>query len=139
MSLANNQISFSRDPRKAAHKLRIMVVDDQWDMVQMLMLSLRFEGHEVWGLYRAGEVVDGIKHFDPDVLILDLALPDGSGIQVADEIRKRYGNGRPMVIAITGVYKNAADAALFDHFLTKPFPIDSLLDLLDRAGQPQKK
>ena len=133
MSLANHQISFSRDPRRSGRSLRVMLVDDQWDMVQMLMASLRFEGHEVWGLYRAREVVDGVKHFDPDVLILDLALPDASGLQLAHEVRSRYGKARPMLIAISGVHKPGPDAAPFDHFLAKPFPIESLFELLDHA------
>jgi DNA-binding response OmpR family regulator len=115
--------------------LRIMVVDDDRDMVLTLKTILRDEGHEVWGVYRAGDVQLGVKHFDPDVLMLDIALPDGSGYALADSIRAQCGRDRPMIIALTGLYREGPDKSIsksigIDHFLTKPFATDRLLELI---------
>jgi len=128
------------EPSKASRKLRIIVVDDEHDTVMTLMTLLRHEGHEVWGLYQARDVIHGVRDFDPDVVLLDIALPDGSGYAIAEQIRRRHGPKRPMVIALTGVYKRAPHDELSrivgcDHFLTKPFEIDQLLKLIAPLSQ----
>ena len=120
---------------KAARNLRILVVDDERDAVLTLMTLLRDEGHDVRGLYRAKEVAAVVKEFDPDVVLLDIALPDGSGYALAEDIRRRSGSKRPMLIALTGIYKRAPHDHLSrvvgcDHFLTKPFAIADLLKLI---------
>ena len=140
MSTANIMIGLSDDqpdPRRVLRKLRIMIVDDSWDTVQTLIEVLRFEGHEVWALYRANQVVQGVKHFDPDVLLLDIGLPDGSGFALAKDIRELYGRKRPALIAMTGLYKHGPEAKDFDHFLLKPFAFDDLAKLLVPLRTPK--
>ena len=83
--------------------LRILVVDDDRDAVLTLLTLLRDEGHDLRGLYRAKEVPAVVKEFDPDVVLLDIALPDGSGYALAEDIRRRSGSKRPMLIALTGI------------------------------------
>ena len=116
-------------------KLRIVVVDDDRDAVTMLSTLLQDEGHVVKGVYRAHDVMSAVKDFNPDVVLLDIALPDGSGYALAEQIRRRYGDKRPMLIALTGVYARPPHDRLHrivgcDHFLTKPFEIDQLLELI---------
>jgi DNA-binding response OmpR family regulator len=127
--------SSAREPSKPARRLRIIVVDDNPDEVLTLMTLLHDEGHEVWGLYRAQEVMRAVTSFDPDAMLLDIALPGRSGYAVAEEIRRRFGPKRPMLIAVSGLYKQPthellSDAAGCDHFLTKPFDFEELLKLL---------
>lgn len=125
----------AREPSKPTRSLRIIVVDDEPDEVLTLMALLHDEGHEVWGLYRAQEVMRAVTSFDPDAILLDIALPGRSGYAVAEEIRHRFGPKRPMLIAVSGLYKQLAheqlsDATGCDHFLTKPFDFGELLKLL---------
>jgi len=136
--------SVSRDENAAAsgRRLRIVVVDDDRDMVATLQTILRDEGHEVWGAHRAGDLRFGLKHFDPDVVILDIGLPDGSGYALAEEIRSVFGPNRPLLIAITGLYTEDRNKPLFksigfDHFLTKPFETDALLKLIEPRRLPR--
>jgi two-component system CheB/CheR fusion protein len=115
--------------------LRVLVVDDERDSVDMLTLLLNDEGHEVRGLTRGKEVLDAVADFKPDAVLLDIAMPDASGYEVAKEIRRRYGEVKPMLIAISGRYKQASDKMLgqivgFDHYLTKPCDPGMLLSLL---------
>ena len=124
-------------------RLRIMVVDDDRDSVLTLKTILGDEGHEVWGVFRAGDVKLGIQHFDPDVVLLDIGLPDGSGYALAEEIRAQIGRDRPMLIALTGLYREGPDKSLskaigFDHFVTKPYDVAHLLHLI-RPLALQKK
>ena len=118
-----------------SRKLRILIVDDERDMVVTLAALLRDEGHVVDGAYSAQDALTTVKQFDPDVVLLDIALPDGSGYSVAEHIRRRYGDKRPMLIALTGVYARPPHDRLHrivgcDHFLTKPFAIDEVLRLI---------
>ncbi len=115
--------------------LRVLVVDDERDSVDMLTLLLNDEGHEVRGLTRGKEVLDAVADFNPDAVLLDIAMPDTSGYELAKQIRQRYGEVKPMLIAISGRYKQASDKMLgeivgFDHYLTKPYEPNSLLKLL---------
>src|SRR5262245_8807681 len=119
-------------PLSDRRNLRIMIVDDNWDTAQTLMAVLRFEGHEVWALYRANEVLGGLKHFNPDAVILDIALPDGSGFALAKDI-PQHCQRYPLLIAISGIYKpdDRLASLHFDHFFTKPFDMDKLLLALE--------
>jgi DNA-binding response OmpR family regulator len=120
---------------KAPRRLRIIVADDDRDQVLTLTELLGSEGHDVRGLYRGKELVQAVSDFEPDVLILDIKLPDASGFEVAEKIRERYRERRPLLIAISGVFKKGVDRILcemvgFDHHLTKPFAFDALLELI---------
>ena len=123
------------DPRYSPRSLRILIADDEPDSVTALKLLLNDEGHDVVGLSKGADVMRKIEEFKPEVVVLDIAMPDVSGYELAKEIRKRYGQITPLLIAITGRYKQASDRMLgqivgFDHYLLKPYRPDELLALL---------
>ena len=123
------------NPRFTPRALRIIVADDEADAVTALKLLLNDEGHDVIGLSKGAEVMRTVEEFKPDVVVLDIAMPDLSGYEIAKEIRKRYGAITPLLIAITGRYKQASDKLLgqivgFDHYLLKPYEPKELLALL---------
>jgi DNA-binding response OmpR family regulator len=125
----------SRTPLQLQRRLRVLVVDDERDTVLTLMELLRDEGYETRGLYRSGEVMAVMKAFDPDVVLVDIAMPEMSGWEVAREIRRSYGEARPLLIAISGLYKQSADQVLgklagFNHYIAKPYDPAVLLKLL---------
>lgn len=73
--------------------------------------------------------------FRPDAVLLDIAMPDMSGYEVAQELRRRYGEVRPLLIAISGHHKKGSDRVLaeiagFNHHVAKPYDPDALLGLL---------
>jgi DNA-binding response OmpR family regulator len=115
--------------------LRVLVADDERDTVLSLLVLLRGEGYEAKGVYRGAQVLDSLKSFDPDVVLVDIAMPDLSGLEVARAIREVCSAGRPTLIAISGRFKRAGDRipsrlAGFDHHLGKPYDIRTLLGLL---------
>ena len=123
------------NPRFSPRSLRILVADDEPDSVTALKLLLNDEGHDVVGLAKGAEVMRTIEEFKPDAVVLDIAMPDMSGYEIAKEIRKRYGVITPLLIAITGRYKQASDRMLgqivgFDHYLLKPYQPNELIALL---------
>jgi DNA-binding response OmpR family regulator len=111
---------------KPRRSLRILVVDDDRDTVLSLMMLLREEAHDVHGVYCGREVMSAVMDCNPDVVILDINLPDRSGWEVARMIHERRGRKRPMLIGISGEYKRGSDKVLadllgFDHYLVKPY------------------
>ena len=120
--------------RAVKGKLRVLIADDDRDMVATLAAILNDEGHTVREVYRGTEVLRLIEQFDPDVALVDIGMPGMSGYDVAREVRETHDK-RPMLIAITG-WKKPSDRILarlvgFDHHLPKPFEARDLLNLLD--------
>jgi CheY-like chemotaxis protein len=120
-------------------RLRVLVVDDDPDAVITLITLLQHEGHQPRGLHRARDVMVEVTSFDPDVVVMDIALPDGSGYALVEHIRRRCGPKRPMVIALTGVYMRPPHDQLShivgcDYFLTKPIDPVQLLQLIAPLG-----
>jgi DNA-binding response OmpR family regulator len=79
--------------------------------------------------------------FEPDVVVLDINLPDVSGWQLASTIRARRVKKQPLLVGISGVYTKGGDKVLaeingFDHYLLKPCPPENLLKLLAPLRSP---
>lgn len=115
--------------------MKVLVADDSRDAVSTLMTVLETEGHEVRGVQRSADVLGAEREFRPDVVILDLQMPEISGYDLARWLRSRHPRRCPLLIAVTGAYTRPADRRLsrvtgFDFYLTKPFEIDELLFLL---------
>jgi len=107
---------------------RILVVDDETQLRRALKRSL--EGHG----YAVREAEDGesaLREFDafkPDVLLLDLMLPDTTGVDICRELRRKYET--PIIVLSVVGDEKAKVAALdegADDYLTKPFGMDELL------------
>jgi CheY-like chemotaxis protein len=115
-------------------RLRVLVADDDHDLVLSLMLLLRDEGHEVLGVYHGGDVVETVGDFAPDVLLLDIGMPQKSGYEIAHALRERYGSARPVIVAITGrhmpVDRQLSEMTGFDRHFTKPVEPKELLAAL---------
>jgi DNA-binding response OmpR family regulator len=121
--------------QSAKRTLRILVADDDRDSVLTLKLLLTDEGHEVRGVHSGRHVMGAVIDFDPDVVLLDIAMPDMSGWEVARVIRDRRSAERPLIIGLSGEYRMGADKILaqilgFQHYLVKPYAPADLLALL---------
>lgn len=117
----------------ARRSLRILVADDDRDEVAMLVALLRDEGHEVRGVYDGKAVAPAARLFDPEVYLIDIAMPRMTGYDVARAIREEYGRA-PVLIAVTAsarvTDRLAATLAGFDHHVAKPFDPQALIELL---------
>jgi two-component system CheB/CheR fusion protein len=114
--------------------LRVLVVDDERDTVMTLGILLRSEGVEVRLASSGMQVPRAVAEFEPHAVLLDLALPDHSGLDVAQELRQCYGEQCPVLIALTAfsrdVDRQRAAASGFQHHVAKPYDPDALLKLL---------
>ena len=119
--------------------LRVVIVDDNRDIVLTTIELLRAYGHEATGCYNGDEVFACAREFAPDVVILDIGLPGKSGWEVAQQIRSRLPGKQPLLIAMSGEFTKRADKMLaemygFDHYLVKPFDPQALMAILENIG-----
>src|SRR3954470_5329116 len=117
-------------------RLRVLIADDNRDTVMTTSALLADEGYEVRAVYNGRDAMIEIAKFDPDVVIADIKMPGLSGWELARAVRRRSGFDRPVLIAISGHYKNGADRVLtnisgFNHFLPKPFDVKDLMALME--------
>ena len=122
-------------PLALTRQLRVLVVDDDQDSVLTLSILLQDEGHDVRVAYSGGSALVVAHHFKPDVVYIDISLPDISGWEVARQLHSGDA-APPVLIAVSGVYTKAADRILaktvgFSHFVAKPYDPPALLALLD--------
>jgi DNA-binding response OmpR family regulator len=142
MPLGRERLSGAHgEPSLAARSLRVIVADDDRDTVLTLVLLLRDEGHDVRGVHSASQVLKAVNEFNPEVVVLDIAMPELSGWEVARKIRDRLAR-RPLLIGISGEYKHSVDKILseivgFDHYLVKPYEPAALMALLEPLRYPQ--
>ena len=118
----------------AATPLRALIVDDQRDMLMTLGILLRSEGMTVRLGEKGAEVAAAVESFHPDVVLLDIEMPDRSGLEVAMELSQRFGERCPVLIAVTGHNTDAARRLIaksgFHHHVPKPYDFDALLRLV---------
>ncbi|WP_340680700.1 CheR family methyltransferase [Paraglaciecola sp.] len=114
-------------------KLNILIVDDNEDAAYGLSLILQMKGCQVHSCHTATAALAEFKDFNPNVLILDIGLPDMTGYELFAAI-KRESTAPSLNIALTGFgHKKARDSskkAGFDYHMTKPVDIEELLHLL---------
>ena len=114
---------------------RVLIVEDDDDSREMLMELVGLLGHRAFGSANAMDAVTVAKDADPDLVLIDIGLPDASGCDIAKTLRRSPNGSRMRLVALTGysdsaTRKLAADAG-FDDFVVKPFSSESLASLLD--------
>jgi signal transduction histidine kinase len=113
---------------------RILIVDDERLSVISWGKLLQREGHAIRTAYDGREAVEVAEAFRPEVVLLDLGLPQLTGYEVADRIRHQPWGQDMVLIALTGWGHDAdrqrSTAAGFDHHLVKPLDPSALLHLL---------
>ena len=120
--------------------VRVLVVDDEPTLAELVTIALRYEGWEVRSAGDGGSAVRAAREFRPDVVVLDVMLPDFTGTEVLR--RMRADTAEMPVLFLTA--KDAVEdriaglAAGGDDYVTKPFSVEELVlrlrALLRRTG-----
>jgi len=110
---------------------KLLVVDDDKDIVETLQKRLKAEGYEVITAFDGEEALVKVKDANPDIILLDLMLPKLNGFDVLKEIREKFSDKwRPVIIVsaqtdLESVKKGYNMEA--DHYLTKPCSVENIL------------
>ena len=117
---------------------RIVIVEDSDDVANTLANAVIHYGGVPHIESDADNVIDVIKSFDPDIVILDIGLPTISGIQAAQKIRAELGPDSPKLVALSGwsddEHTKSANEAGFDIYLIKPVTLNEIGKLFADAG-----
>ncbi|MEE4271724.1 MAG: sigma-54 dependent transcriptional regulator [Thermoanaerobaculales bacterium] len=117
---------------------RILVVDDDPAMCEMMALALSKEGYEVQRAGTVSEAITVIREQDIDLVVADIYLGDGTGLDLVDAVEIRSSNPRFILVTARGSVETAAvahDHGVFD-YLAKPFKIERLVDRVSAALGP---
>jgi len=109
--------------------IRILVVDDEHTLTDLLQMALRYEGWEVKTAATGHQALTAAREFNPDAVVLDIMLPDIDGLQVMG--RMRENGGETPVLFLTA--KDSLDDRIAgltaggDDYVTKPFSLEELV------------
>ncbi|CAN5433934.1 hypothetical protein BH18VER1_BH18VER1_08380 [soil metagenome] len=115
--------------------MHILLVEDHNDTRVALSRLLKRVGHDVTAAASVSEAFTLLGDFAFDILLSDIGLPDGSGLQVVAEAKKQQQFKQTVAITAFGspVDRERGRAAGFDHYLTKPLDFGRLRALLATA------
>jgi two-component system, NtrC family, response regulator AtoC len=105
---------------------RVMVVEDDLSLSELLVEELESEGHQVEAHSSAEAALKAMDEFEPDVVVSDLQLPGADGLQLLEQVRARHAAPAVLMISAYGTVDKAVAAlkAGADNFLTKPLDMD---------------
>jgi len=115
-------------------KKRILVVDDERVIVEIVEEELTANGYEVFTAFTGEEGLRKCKSLKPDIVLLDIMMPDIDGSSVAEEMKEDPDTADIPVIFLTGAVKPSEipDSHIVggQYFLAKPFKSEDLLKIL---------
>ena len=122
--------------RTAVLPLRILVVDDNHDSAEMLEALLSYYGHDVTLAHTGGAAIASALASKPDIVFMDIGLPDMSGLAVAEHLHGHADLAATKLVALSGYGSDSDRAAGFasgvDEYLIKPVTFDMLRDTIAR-------
>ena len=114
-------------------KKKILLVDDQEDLIELTRRLLQSRGYEFIGLTEGEGALEIIKKESPDLVILDMIMPGKDGAQICKEMKSDTTTRHIPVILSTGQMLKAGDFSQdgfteADGYLMKPFEIDEMIN-----------
>jgi len=105
-------------------KGRILLVDDEEDILEFLSYNLRKEGYKIKTASNGKSALKILEKFNPDLIILDVMMPEMDGIEVCESIRKNEKNDDVLILFLTARSEDYSELAGFsagaDDYITKP-------------------
>ncbi len=134
--LESAQSSPELDPPTRTRPCKILLIEDNPDIVEVLSLQLERAGCDVHSAFHAAEGLELLDEIDPDIVLCDLGLPEISGYAFAASVRDERGLEALPLVALTGygdpeTHRRTLKSG-FDAHVVKPVDIDRLLTLFDR-------
>jgi CheY-like chemotaxis protein len=123
----------------ASHRHRILVADDNVDAAESMAALIAFHGHDAQVAHGGLEALEKAQRLRPDLVFLDLGMPDVDGLETARRLRATPEGQRAVLVALTGWGQSAdrerTTAAGFDAHLVKPIDEKTLLRTLSMADR----
>ena len=128
--------TFLEPGRPPARSLHVLIVEDNVDTGDTLSMLLQLHGHQVQLARSGSTALEMAAANRPDVVLLDIGLPEMDGYQVAKRLRELPDFKNVVLCALTGYTPSEADTQRqqetgFNHYYVKPVPLPKLLELLN--------
>lgn len=120
--------------KKSKPYKNILIIEDNHAILDVITLILQSEAYKVTGLNKSADMMKNIDAFKPDLMILDIMLPDADGRELLSQIRTNQKTANIPVLMISAKYtaENIKHGEYKPNgFLAKPFDIDDLLDKIE--------
>ena len=117
---------------------RVLILDDDLDILQICTIVLKKKGFDVLTLSTSNQVMEQVKAFQPDVILMDNWIPGPGGIE-ATRTLKLYTTTHDIPVIFFSANSNVtqlAQEAKADYFLQKPFDISELEGIVQTAICP---
>tara|TARA_B100000809_G_C15133610_1_gene529539 strand:- start:2988 stop:3377 length:390 start_codon:yes stop_codon:yes gene_type:complete len=123
------------DSTDNAGNRRILIVDDDPDIVETVRYALENVGHEVLVARDGNQGLAMAEREDPDLIILDMMMPKRSGFLVMEKLRRSSGDPHKIIMITANEgnrHKAYAEMLGVDDYMRKPFNMDKLLESVSR-------
>ncbi|MCB1281713.1 MAG: response regulator transcription factor [Salinibacterium sp.] len=115
--------------RQDGSPIRALVVDDEVSLADLLTMALRYEGWDVKAVLKGHDALTTAREFRPDVIVLDIMLPDIDGLDVLRRLRQDGFDGPVLFLTAKDSVRDriAGLTASGDDYVTKPFSLEELV------------
>ena len=115
---------------------RVVTIEDEPEMIDLIKLILTRKGYEVFGANGGAEGLQKIREIKPDLVLLDLMMPEMDGWQVYQQIKGDEATQHIPVIVVTAKAQNidkvlGLHIAKVDDYISKPFSLQELVDRVE--------
>lgn len=108
-------------------KKRVLVCDDDEGILEVVTIILKSGGYDVRALSRGKEVKKTIKEFEPDVLLLDVMMPETNGKDITKELKNETCKVPIILLSAVNNFEQIVRETGADDFMMKPFDMKALL------------
>lgn len=113
---------------------KILIVDDERDLVQLYKIVFNMAGYNVTGTTSGIEALDLVPEESPDLILLDVMMPEINGIEVCRKIRNMVNDKQPFILMYTAndsiENQEKSKEAGADTLISKQIPIDKLTETI---------
>lgn len=112
---------------------RILIVDDNIDILEALQIAFEARGYEVCKLSDGLKVSDSIRQFSPGVILLDVFLGETNGVSICNQL-KSHADTKHIPVILFSANSNSEDilkACPANGFIGKPFNLNHLIELIE--------
>jgi DNA-binding response OmpR family regulator len=131
------QFEEKRVDEKPDAAVRVIVIDDEADILQLIRMKLSRKGFDVTTASNGDEGIEKVLRDKPDVMIVDIMMPGKDGYQVVTEVKARLREDSPVIIMLTSKTEDAdmvkGLSMDVDDYITKPFSPRELIERINVA------
>jgi len=135
--MIRNQFEEISDDVKPDDRIRVVVIDDEADILKLIRMKLSKEGFDVSTASDGVEGIEKVLRERPDVIIVDILMPGKDGYQLVSEVKAKLREESPVIIMLTSktedsdMVKGLSMGA--DDYITKPFSPRELIERINVA------